>query len=277
MLFDDGFVAALYSNPDEALANLDLTTDERAQLLAVDRRAWNYDPLRRRRTLRTLVEEFKISTTLLLAETRSLASLDRFFSSNQFHQSVQKRGSMGLAFAQFLSDLYQNNQLKTRQLPDVLRLETTLARCRRELASAGEREAVELPSTISETAKVRLAPGVSVGSFQANTIATIQRVEQYLFEVNLMPAMVLCDDAPRLEGLPEVDTKNKIYLLFAPGASGISLINIERAEYLTLYETKSAVTIRQLVSRANTAGVNSNKAQEIISDALEQENLIIVK
>ena len=96
MLFDDAFVAALYSNPEETLANLDLSTSERAQLLAVDRRAWGYDSLRRRRTLRTLVEEFKISTTRVLAETRSLASLDSFFSSEHFHRSVQERGSISL-------------------------------------------------------------------------------------------------------------------------------------------------------------------------------------
>src|SRR5205823_10712161 len=110
-------------------------------------------------------------------------------------------------------------------LPDVLRLETTLARCRRELAKADERKSAELPTTVSDTTRVRLAPGVSVGSFQANTISTIQRVEQYLFEVNLMPAMVLCDDAPMLDALPEVDTRKKSYLLFSPTASGVSLVN----------------------------------------------------
>src|SRR5438105_2578944 len=133
LLFDDELVAALYSNPDSVLVDLDLSHSERAQLLAVDRRVWRYDPLRRRRTLRTLVEEFKVSTTLVLSETRSLALLDRFFSSSYFHQSVQQRGSMGLAFAQYLEDLYRRDQSKVPQLPDILRLETTLARCRRDL------------------------------------------------------------------------------------------------------------------------------------------------
>src|SRR4029077_15421781 len=110
--------------PDTALANLELSDPERAQLLSVDRRAWRYDPLRRRRTLRTLVEEFKVSTTLALAETRSLASLDGFSSSDYFHQAVQQRDSMGLAFAQFLSDASKSGRFKCPQLPDVLRLET---------------------------------------------------------------------------------------------------------------------------------------------------------
>jgi hypothetical protein len=277
LLFDQAFVAALYANPDQALAGLDLSPSERAQLIAVDRRAWNYDPLRRRRTLRSLVEEFKISTTLILSGTRSLASLDSFFSSDLFHQSIQQRGSMGMAFARYLEDLYRSKSIDMPQLPDILRLETALARCRRELAKAGERKISQLPATISDASRVHLAPGVAVGSFQGNTISTIQRVEQYLFEVNLMPAMVLCDDAPRLDSLPEVDIKKKIYLLLSPGANGISLLNIDRNEYLTLYEAKAPVAIRQLISRAAASGVNNRRAQEILAEALEQKTLLIVE
>src|SRR5262245_60154431 len=85
MLFDETFMEEVYGDPERALAGLDLTETERSQVLAVDRRAWRYDALRRKRTLRTLVEEFKISTTIVLSETRSLASLERFFSSQFFH------------------------------------------------------------------------------------------------------------------------------------------------------------------------------------------------
>src|SRR5215470_14178893 len=79
MLFDDAFVDEVYADPERSLGEFDLTGAERSQLINVDRRAWRHDPLRRKRTLRTLAEEFKISTTIALAETRSLASLDRFF------------------------------------------------------------------------------------------------------------------------------------------------------------------------------------------------------
>ena len=104
MHFDEAFVAAIHAAPEQTLANLDLTEAERQQLLSVDRRAWRYDALRRKRTLRTLVEEFKTSTTIVLAETRSLASLEQFFSSSFFHGAVQERGSLGLSFAEFLLD-----------------------------------------------------------------------------------------------------------------------------------------------------------------------------
>src|SRR6266511_2581200 len=118
MLFDEEFVEEVYAAPERALGGLDLTEAERSQLLGVDRRVWRHDPLRRRRTLRTLAEEFKVSTTIILAETRLLASLERFFSSRFFHGSVEERASMGLAFAEFLLDGFKSHDFRDlRRLP----------------------------------------------------------------------------------------------------------------------------------------------------------------
>lgn len=275
LLFDPLFVERLYTDPDTALEDLDLTESERRQLLSVDKRAWGYDALRRRRTLRTLVEEFKVSSTMALAETRSIASLEAFFSSDRFHTSVEQRGSMAMAFASFLLDMQNRGAIEMPQFADVLRLETTTAKCRRSLQAASD-EFVEIPSTINDTARVQLAPGCDVGRFQGKVIETIQRVEQYLFEVSLMPAMALCDDAPRLDRLPEVDTQKSTYLLFTPGANGITLVNISRYDYLLLYEARKPITLRELLQRAKSAGVSNNRAQRIVSEALEERTLILL-
>jgi hypothetical protein len=275
MLFDDAFVDAVHADADQALAGADLTEAERAQLLSVDRRAWRHDALRRRRMLRTLVEEFKVSTTAILAETRLLASLEQFFSSSFFHQSIQERGSLARAFSEFLLDGHQRQQWSAPQIPDLVRLEAAIAACRRRLAREGAYEATELPATISDRARVRLAPGCDVASFQANVIETIQHVERYLFELGLMPAMALCDDAPRLTDLPAVDSQKKVYLLFSPGTSGISITHLDRAAYLVLYETKRAVEIRSLLSRA-AAPKATTRVQEVLSEWLEGGALMIV-
>jgi hypothetical protein len=272
MLFDEEFVEEVCAAPNQALAGLDLTEAERSQLLGVDRRAWRHDPLRRRRTLRTLVEEFKVSTTIILAETRSLASLERFFSSRFFHGSVEERGSMGLAFAEFLLDGYRSEAWKAPQIPDIVRLEAAIAGCRRTLAREGTL-AGDLPATISDRARVRLAPGYDVAGFQSNVIATIQRVEQYLFELSLMPAMALCDDAPRLPPLPELDERMKVYLLFSPGATGISITNLDKSDFLVLYETKREVEIRSLLSRLTPA--RARQAQDVLKEWLENGALIV--
>jgi len=272
MLFDEEFVEEVYAAPERALGGLDLTEAERSQLLGVDRRAWRHDPLRRRRTLRTLAEEFKVSTTIILAETRLLASLERFFSSRFFHVSVEERASMGLAFAEFLLDGFRREEWKTPQIADVVRLEAAIAGCRRALAREGTL-AGDLPATVNDTARVRLAPGYDVAGFQANVIATVQRVEQYLFELSLMPAMALCDDAPRLPALPEVDGQKKVYLLFSPGAAGISITNLDKSDFLILYETKRAVEIRSLLSRL--APARARQAQGILAEWLENGALMI--
>ena len=274
MLFDDAFVDAVHADADQALAGADLTEAERAQLLSVDRRAWRHDALRRRRMLRALVEEFKVSTTVILAETRLLASLEQFFSSSFFHQSIQERGSLARAFSEFLLDGHQRQQWSAPQIPDLVRLEAAIAACRRRLAREGAYEATELPATISDRARVRLAPGCDVASFQANVIETIQHVERYLFELSMMPAMALCDDAPRLTDLPAVDSQKKVYLLFSPGTSGISITHLDRAALLVLYETKRAVEVRSLLSRA--APKAATRAQDILSEWLESGALMIV-
>lgn len=275
MLFDEKFTAAVYVDAKTSLAGFDLTESERAQLLSVDRRAWRHDALRRRRTLRTLAEEFKISTTIILAETRSLAALEEFFSSSFFHRSIQQRGSLGKGFADFLLDGCQNGTWKAEQIPDIVRLEAAIAGCRRTLAREGETQNGELPATISDRARVRLAPGCDVAAFQSKVIETIQHVERYLFELSLMPAMALCDDAPKLAGLPEVDRQQKAYLLFSPGATGISITNIDKPAYLLLYETKRPIEIRALLTRPGSAK-NSVRSQQILSEWLEHGALMLV-
>jgi hypothetical protein len=274
MLFDEDFVEDVYAAPERALAGLDLTEAERGQLLGVDRRAWRHDPLRRRRTLKTLVEEFKISTTIVLAETRSLASLEGFFSSQFFHNAIQERGSMGMAFAEFLLEGLRRGEWNAPQIADVARLEAAIAGCRRALAREGNYDAGEAPTTISDRTRVRLAPGYDVAGFQSNIIPTIQRVEQYLFELSLMPAMALCDDAPRLPALPAVDEQKKVYLLFSPGGAGISIANIDKPDFLILYEAKRVVEIRSLLSRL--APTRARHAQDILAEWLESGALIIV-
>ena len=275
MLFDEELVEKIYAAPERELAGLNLTEAERNQLIGVDLRAWRSDPLRRRRTLRALVEEFKISTTIILAETRSLKSLERFFSSQFWSRSVEERGSMGLAFAEFLLDGCRRGEWKAPQIPDVVRLETAIAGCRRTMAREAIIEAVEAPEEISDKMQVRLAPGYDVSSYQANVISTIQRVEQYLFELSLMPAMALCDDAPRLPELPPVDGQKKVYLLFGPGAAGISITNIDKSDFLVLYETRRAIEIRSLLSRLSPS--RSRQAQASLAEWLENGALMIVR
>ncbi|MBS1789398.1 MAG: hypothetical protein JST85_16855 [Acidobacteria bacterium] len=276
MLFDEAFADSVYDNAEQTLKGLDLTSVERDQLLGVDRRAWRHDALRKRRTLRTLAEEFKISTTIILAETRSLASLEAFFSSRFFHTAIQGRGSLARSFAEFMLDGCQCGAWNAPQISDVVRLESVMAACRRTLAREGKYEAAALPVTITDRARLRLAPGHDVASFQANIIKTIQHVERYLFELGLMPAMALCEDAPKLADLPDVNTQRKAYFLFSPGTTGISMTDLDKSSYSVLYDAKRPVEIRALLSR-HAAKANAKPPQEILSEWLEGGALMLVE
>ncbi|MGH9801444.1 MAG: hypothetical protein ACRD82_13850, partial [Blastocatellia bacterium] len=114
-----------------------------------------------------------------------------------------------------------------------------------------------------------------VASFQGNVIETIQLVEKYLFELSLMPAMALCDDAPKLGDLPPMDSQKKVYFLFHPGATGISMTDLDKAAYLVLYDTKRPVEISNLLSR-HTAKPNTKSPQDILIEWLEDGALMLV-
>ncbi|MFN0109706.1 MAG: hypothetical protein ACKVZH_12705 [Blastocatellia bacterium] len=275
MLFDEAFAEQVYGDSQQTLAGLDLTEAEREQLLNVDRRAWRHDALRQRRTLRTLAEEFKISTTIILAETRSLASLEAFFSSRFFHSAIQDRGSLARNFAEFLLDGCQSGAWQSPQITDVVRLENVMVGCRRALAREGNEEPAELPPTIDPRAYIKLGAGHDVASFQGNVIATIQHVEKYLFELSLMPAMALCDDAPRLPDLPPVNAQQKAYFLFYPNGNSISMFDLDKASYLVLYDTRRRIQIPQLVARHPEKG-NARPATEIVLAWLEEGSLRLV-
>lgn len=272
MLFDPALVDAVYADADTALAGLDLAPAERAQLTAIDRRAWAHDPMRRYRTLRTLAEEFKASTTLALAATRSLASLDAFFSSEEFHRAVQERGSLALAFADFLSRLAAERFPDAPHVVDVVRLERALARCRRELEVAGDPE--PLPSSLDARSVLAFAPGHAVGRFDANVVEAINAAERYLFEVGLMPAVALCEDAPRLAALPPVSGE-PAWLLALPSSSGVSLMPVD-ADYFALLDAFSSGPrpLGEAARAAVAAGVAAEDVDTMVVSLVEQGVLV---
>src|SRR5262249_26689188 len=174
-LHDPAFVEAMHADPAGVLGPLGVAPEERGQLLAVDRRAFRTDPLRARRVLRVLAEELKISTTLALWEARSAAFADGFFASPFFRAAVAERTALVLACGPDPAAAPR----ATPQLPDVVRLETLMARCRR--AARGQ-----------SRPGVSLAPGVATARFDAGVLETVRIVEGFLFEIGLMPQLAWC-------------------------------------------------------------------------------------
>jgi hypothetical protein len=98
LLHDAALVDRLARDPDAALTGADLSSAERAWLLAVPVNAWRTDANRPRRVLAALADEYP--ATVRAAPARPAA----FFSSPHFHSAVQDRGSLALAFGGYMSE-----------------------------------------------------------------------------------------------------------------------------------------------------------------------------
>lgn len=269
MLFDPSFAAAARSAPDEVLAAL--PPPLRAQLAAIDPRALATDPLRRRRALRTLSDELKGSTTLALAETRSLAFLEQFFAGVEFHQCVEARGSLALAFAAHLARALTEGRLRDPRLGGVLAIETALARSRRAFAEAGP---AQPPADLDDARRIARGPGVIPIDTMATALETIAQCERYLFEVGLMPAVALCDDAPRLPPPLASDDGARLHLLTVPTASGVSLVTIDDELYRLLRALDDPRTVRQALAEAEARGVGRARGRALLAELVGDEIVV---
>ena len=203
MLFDGDFAARVRAEPAAALPELPAAL--RAQLAAIDPRALKLDRLLRRRTLRTLFDEFKGSTTLFLARAKKLAALDDFFRSPPFVDALGSARPLALAYADFLG-------------PATSPIERALAEARRTRPPPAD-------------GRIHRAAGVVALETTAGALAALQQAEQYLFEVGLMPAVALCDDAPPLELDARAADPTPLFLVTVPSGSGHALVTVDEITY----------------------------------------------
>ncbi len=213
MLFDAEFAARVRREPEAALPDLPSTL--RAQLAAIDPRALKLDRLLRQRTLRTLFDEYKASTTLLLSRTKKLSSLDDFFAGQWFVDVICHHRPLPLAYAAFL------HERGGRQ--DVVQIEQGLVLARRRL---------DIP--IKPNGRIYRAPGVTTIETTKGGLAAMQQAEQYLFEVGMMPAVALCADAPALVLDDRAQDPTPLFLVTVPTETGLSLVTIDEPIYRLL-------------------------------------------
>jgi hypothetical protein len=210
MLFDPEFAARVRREPEAALPELPSTL--RAQLAAIDPRALKLDRLLCQRTLRTLFDEYKASTTLFLARAKRLSALDDFFRSRAFHEAIAAARPLAYAYADFLGDAAS---------PPALTIERALAEARRMKPPPGD-------------GHVHRAIGVVPIATSQGALVALQAAEQYLFEVGLMPAVALCDDAPPLALDARAQDPTPLYLVTVPTESGHSLVTIDQPTHRLL-------------------------------------------
>ena len=179
-----------------------LSDEELGWLRVVDPRAWEVDALRPARVLKGLVDEFPGSTALALGHTRSAAALRGFFQCPAFHDEVQARGSLAEGYARHLRALAGGRP----ELEGLLQLELAQARARREIDLR--------PARLEGPGLVR-ARGVGAVVVEANALENLNRLEQLLFELSLLPPLALAADGP---GLPALlpPSAERLHLVVTP-------------------------------------------------------------
>ncbi len=95
MLFDPDYEARLRSD----LPVEELSAQERELLRSLDPRSLRTDPMRRPRAVQAILEEYPVSAALV-----GIPAVDAYFASPEFRAAVFGRGSMALAFADYLGD-----------------------------------------------------------------------------------------------------------------------------------------------------------------------------
>lgn len=181
-LHDPGFAQAMSDSPDAVLAPLGLPPADRTALARVDRRALATDPLRARRVLATLADEYPAATTLILAATERVANLDAFFASPGFRAAIMADRALAPVFGDYLVELAARLELGA-VIHGACALEAARAHCRR--------AALDPPG-----AGVGLAPGARVLALDAAVLSTVQAIERWRFELGRMPQLALAADHP---------------------------------------------------------------------------------
>jgi len=112
MLFDPSYEARIRGDePVDGIA-----APERELLKKLDPRALRTDSMRRPRAVQAILEEYPVSAALI-----GIPTVDAYFASTNFREAVFNRGSMALAFADYLGDRARG----------IGRIEAAMARVRR--------------------------------------------------------------------------------------------------------------------------------------------------
>jgi hypothetical protein len=216
------------------------------------------------------------STTLALAECRRVAFLDAFFGSAPFHEAVQGRRYMALAFAAYLEEALWRGELESRHFAAALGIETAMARSRRLLRDARRGHDAGLGRVAPGRPGVRwvASPGTLAHFAPAGTLAVVQRIEKYLFEVGQVPALALCDDAPRPEPLPAIDEGAPVPFLLEPQPGGkVDLSEVGEGYAWVITACQRPRDAAELAEGVAPHGIDAAEAQEM-AESLQEAGVL---
>ena len=261
MLFDPAFARSVIERPEESLKGLGLDARHVSFLTGPDPRVWRLDPHRRARSLEALLDEYPASAALLVGSTSQTSALDAFFSSSHFHQCIQQRQRLALAFGSYLIDLAIH--LKRADLEGVTTLEKAVAAFRR-------------PSQLPDNpdAKLHLSPNVALVSVPTGTLEAYVNITQTLAEKQLSGAAAVILSSFRLR--PFQTTEQRVWVLLEKmnegSGPGLSVLADGLASLLVL--ANQGTSFESFSEVARNHGADPGEEREIL-DSLIDDGLII--
>jgi len=145
MLFDQGFTERVRREPAVALAGLELSEREIDWLLEPDPRAWRADADRPARALSVLLQEYPAALALVVQAHGDLAPVQGYFASTYFHRIIQDKGSMALAFGDYVVALVAGGAIHDPRVTEVARLEQAIVRLHRQALPRGPEVRLDAP------------------------------------------------------------------------------------------------------------------------------------
>jgi hypothetical protein len=258
LLHDPSLLQRLREDPLQ-LRGLGLTEEEQRELVSIDIRALQTDPLRTHRVLQALVEEYKLSTTLLLAHRRRFAVLESFFQSAHFHKAVQGDRALVMAFGAFLIE-----QGPLDGLAELVSYERAFVEARRGVLRPHAVERLEEHQNVCRVA------GVSVLRARRDLIAMVQQLEKYLFAISLVPQQMLCEDVRRLEAFPREEGKERCWLVSPSVGGAVSIVTADAGLAVLLEFLAQPHRVRECVPLLAKFGVPARNVGALLASLCEE-------
>ncbi len=258
MLFDPELVQAVYADPEDALAEVELNSRERNWLRQPDPRAWGTDRYRRSRGLQAVLEEFPCALAAGVGDGKALGRLDAFFSSQRFHRCIQERGSLALSFAAWCLQSAPEACFQTPLARALLRLESGIARLRRRPSSRP-----------AQGSRLRLAAHVALLTLPGGSLDAYQRLCRELATRDPV-AELLAGKRPGagLSLLVQPDAEEQVLLEERDGQVGVELCNPGLAGLLR--RAAEGCSRAQLCAAARALGAEPGEDLDVIADFVAQ-------
>ena len=246
MLFDEHFRQKIYDQDPMISHEFSLSHEELLYLQKVDIRRWGIDTKRKDRMLEGILLFAHVSVSLWVEAGGSIHHLLDFFSSKTFHQSIQNRDFVAIAFLQWLSTqkpstLSSSSQSQKQQrmqeywqhtqamIPlEIACIPIHNKRVKTKTAFKITTDLIEQIATeqYTQLPQLKLASHVTILSAPASLISNYQKVRTYLSQNEQLHYT-----SAALYGVPEIALEKlsfhqEVYLLLENSTQGICMSEI---------------------------------------------------